>query len=182
MNTRISDGMKKMFVAQIGAICCTVIVFIPVVGWIAGGIGSIVFAILSLLGLWAIGQEVPECKKAFILTIVNALLSLLAGDSLPGKIVGVACEILSFLIVYLVCTSLAKVLREAGAADVANFADLVWKINLGCYIAAIVAIVLSWIPFFQVFAMALMWIGELFSVIAGVLYIIFLYKGYKALS
>ena len=140
MNSKIAGGMKKMFIAQVGAICCTVLMVIPVVSLIGaiGAIGVIVFAVISLIGLWAAGQEVPGCKKAFILTLVNALCSVLTQVPAVGKVFELAGDVLSFLIVYLVCTSLAEVLRGGGAADVASTGDKVWKINLVCYAAMLV--------------------------------------------
>ena len=186
MNTNISNGMKKMFIAQIGAICCTVIMIIPIIGAIIGaiigGIGAIVFAVISLIGLWAIGKEVPQCKTAFILTFVNAFCSLLSMIPAIGVVFELAGYVLSFLVVYLVCTSLAQVLQDAGASDVAKSAGVVWKINLVCAIADIVIALLSLIPVIKIIAGVLGFIVAVVAIVAGILYIIFLYKGSKALA
>ncbi len=182
MNTNISNGMKKMFIAQIGAICCTVIMIIPIIGAIIGGIGAIVFAVISLIGLWAIGKEVPQCKTAFILTLVNAICSVLSNIPYLGVVFQLAGYVLSFLVVYLVCTSLAKVLQDAGASDVANSAGLVWKLNLVCAIADVVLALLSLIPIIKIIAGILSFIMAIVAIVAGILYIIFLYKGSKALA
>lgn len=182
MNSNISGGMKKMFIAQIGAICCTVIAIIPIIGTLIGGIGALVFAVISMIGLWAIGQEVPECKTAFILTIVNAVLSLLTLIPVIGKIMDLASTIVSFLIIYLVCTSLSKVLSNAGAADVAKSADLIWKLELVCTILSLIITVLSWIPIINVIAAIIAIPVAIFAIVVGILYIIFLYKGSNALA
>lgn len=182
MNTNISGGMKKMFIAQIGAICCTVIAIIPIIGTLIGGIGAIVFAVISLIGLWAIGQEVPECKTAFILTIVNAVLSLLTWIPVIGNIIDLASTIVSFLIMYLVCTSLSKVLSNAGAADVAKSADLIWKLELVCTILSLIITVLTWVPVIKILAGILAIPVAIFTIVVGIFYLIFLYKGSNALA
>lgn len=182
MNTKISNGMKMLFIAQIGAICCGAIAVTPYIGTALGTIGALVFAVISMIGLWSIGQEVPACKTAFFLEIVSAVLSLLSLVPILGKLCELADVIVSFIIVYLICSSLASVIRDVGAPDDAAFGDLVWKLELVCSIFSFIATILSWIPVINVIAAILLLPASLFIFVVGILYIIFLYKGYKVLS
>ena len=69
----VGAGLKKMFIAQIGIIVCTVLAIIPIINIIAG-IGAIVFAVISIVGLYGAGKDIEGCKKAFIITIVNIVI------------------------------------------------------------------------------------------------------------
>ena len=113
-------GIRKMFIASVGTIICTVLVIIPIVNIIAA-IGAFVFAILSMVGLYGAGKDIEGCKKAFSLTIANIIVSIVGSFFKAGflsVIVAIAGYVLSFLVVYLVCTSVAEVMNQLGAADV----------------------------------------------------------------
>ena len=58
------SGLKKMFIASIGAVVCTVLLIIPIVNILAM-IGALVFAIISLVGLNEAGKDIEGCKTAF---------------------------------------------------------------------------------------------------------------------
>ena len=177
-------GLKKMFVAEIGAIACTVVMIIPIIGWVVGGIGAIVFAIISLIGLAAVGKDIEGCKQAFTLTIVNIVLSVLgslfAKVAVISVLISIAENVVTFLIVYLVCTSVGAVLQANNYADVAAKGETVWKINLVCYAASIVITILSKIPLLSVLAGIVSVIVGIALIVAGILYMIFLYKSYQA--
>lgn len=100
-------GLKQMFIAQVGAIICTVCAIIPIINIIAM-IGAIVFVVISLVGLYNLGKDIEECKIAFILSIVggivNLLASLLAAVPVVGSLLSIAHTIISLLAVYFVCT------------------------------------------------------------------------------
>lgn len=182
MYSNISGGMKKMFIAQIGIIVCTVIAIIPIIGAIIGGLGALVFAIISLIGLYAVGKEVEACKKAFILTIVNAVLSLLTAIPVVGVIISIVNTIISFLITYLVCTSLAEVLRNADATDIANLGTKVWKISFVCAILSVIFGLIALIPLIGVLGNILNFFVAIAELVAGIMYLIFLYKGSNHLA
>ena len=103
------DGLKKMFIAQVGSIVCTLIGLIPIIGKIAG-IGSLVFLVISLVGLNQAGKQIAGCKKAFsiqigvliasiLLSVVGAVLTLLATfvGVLFIAVLGIAVSVLSFI-------------------------------------------------------------------------------------
>ena len=115
------QGLKKVFIAAIGAIVCAVLMIIPVINLIAS-IGAIVFLVISLLGLNQAGKEIDGCKTAFILTIVNLVVRILAvpfaGSAVLSFIFTLVGTIISFLVTYYVCTSVSAALSTIGAGEV----------------------------------------------------------------
>lgn len=177
-------GLKKMFIASIGAIICTVLVIIPIVN-IFAGIGALVFGVLSLVGLYGAGKDIEGCKTAFTLTIINMVLSIvsaLVGTGFLGAIFSVAGYVLSFLVSYFVCTSVSEVMRQIGAVDVASKGELVWKINAVCYAVLIVIAILSRIPGVALIASVAAIGVTIASLVASIFYMIFLNKSSKALG
>ncbi len=178
-----SSGLNKMFIAEVGALACAVLAAIPFVGVLAA-LAIIVFSVVSMIGLYTAGKDIDGCRTAFILTIVNIAIRLVERipDSLLQSILGIAEDIISLLIVYFVCTSVAAVLKVAGALDEANMGNLVWKINLACYGVSIVIGVLLFIPGLAAIGKVLAIVTGIAMVVAGILYIIFLYKSSRALA
>ena len=160
-------GLKKMFIAEIGAIICTVLMIIPIIN-IFAAIALLVFGIISLVGLYGAGKDIAGCKTAFILTIVQLIVSFISGLIKTGvlhTVFNVANYVFGLLIIYFVCTSVAEVMNQVGAADISNKGLTVWKINLVCYIILIVSIITS-----------------IVSIVADIIYMIFLNQAYKALG
>ena len=178
-----SKGLKKMFIAQIGGTVCIVLAVIPLIGIVAA-IAALVFSILSIVGLYEAGKNVDGCKTAFMITIANLVLSMVsnfAGAGILGSILSIAGLVLQFLVVYFVCTSVAETLRKTGSEEVAKNGDLVWKINLVCYLANIVISILALIPILNVLALVGSVILVIAQLVAAILYLIFLYKSSVAL-
>ena len=178
-------GLKKMFMAEVGAIICAVLAIIPSINLIAG-IAAIVFAVISLVGLYSVGKDIAGCKTAFILTIVNLVISIVGSLTSLIPVLSVICSIagsiISFLVVYYVCNSVAEVMTQVGAADIAERGVTVWKINLVCYVAAIVIAILAVIPVLSMIATVANLVIAIVSIIASILYMIFLNKSYQALG
>lgn len=180
-----ASGLKMMFIASIGAIICAVVAVIPLIG-IIGGIGALVFGIMSLLGLNKAGRDIEGCKKAFMLTLIqivlNVLSTFLGAVPVVGLILSLATYVVSFLIVYFVCTSVAAVMREIGQDSIASTGETVYKINLVCYAVMIIAVILAMIPALLVIAGIVSIVVSIASVVAEILYMIFLYKSSNALA
>ena len=70
-----SGGLKKMYIAELGAIVCAVLSIIPLVNVIAA-IAAIVFMVLSIVGLYCAGKDIPGCQKAFMVTIISLVVSV----------------------------------------------------------------------------------------------------------
>lgn len=176
-------GLKQMFIAQVGAIICTVCALIPIINILAA-IGAIVFAVISLVGLYNLGKDIEECKKAFILTIVgaivNILASLLAAVSVAGSLLSIAHMVISLLVVYFVCIPVSKVLSQIGATDAADLGQTVWKLNLVCYVASIVCSILALIPVLAVIGLLISIVVLIAALVGGIMYMVFLYKSYNA--
>lgn len=169
----VSKVLKWIFIAQI--LC--LLSFIPVVGSILAIIGLV----LEVVALYGAGKLDRGYHTAFILTIVNIVLSVLelfAGDGVFASLVGIVSSVISLGILYFVITTTCKHLEASGSAEVAQKGMNVWKINLICTIASVVLILLAFVP---VLAALLGIVIAIVQIVAYVLYLIFLYKGYHAL-
>lgn len=180
-----ASGLKKMFIAEIGAIICAVVAIIPILG-IIGVLGSLVFLVISLIGLNNAGKDIEGCKNAFTLTIVQLIVSVIAGlfgSGVLGTILTIVNDIFALLIVRAVCMSVAEVMDMQRQPEIAGKGRTVWKINLVCYVIAIILSVISLIPLlgFAIAAIGSLITGIL-SLIASIMYMIFLNNSYKALS
>lgn len=181
-----SSGLKMMFIAAIGAIICRVIAIIPIIGTIIGGIGGLVFLIMSLIGMYKAGTDIDGCKKAFMCNIINLVVSVLKTflGKVPvlGLILTLAGYVLTFLVVYLVCSSVGAVMKDMGHEDIASNGTLVYKINFVCYIATIVISILAVIPLVNIIAGLASIVVSIVILVAQILYMIFLYKSSNALA
>lgn len=178
------SGLKKMFIAEVGAIICAVLSIIPIINILAG-IGLIVFAVISLVGLYSAGKDIEGCKTAFMITIVNVIFTVLGvffKTGIFGAIISIVGDILGFLAVYYVCTSVSDVMTQIGASEVSEKGNTVWKINLVCYILMAVIAVLSLIPGINLVAGVVGVVISIVSIVADVLYMIFLSKSSQALE
>lgn len=179
-----SQNLHMMFICAIGNIACMVVTVIPVIGWILGPIGTIVFSILALVALYRLGTEIPGCHTAFILTIVNMVLTFIG--IFTGKVswlhflLSIAGSILSFLVVYYVCGSVSDLCVSAGDQATADIGKKIVMINLICYG---VSILLSIIGLFAASAASVLGaFVSLAQLIAEILYMLFLYRSSKTLA
>lgn len=180
------QGLKQMFIAALGAVICTVLAIIPLINILAG-IGALVFLIISLVGLNNAGKDIAGCKTAFTITIVNLIVSILGGvlsfgSATISSVITIVGYVLSLVSTYYVCTSVAKVMEQVGAGEVAQKGYTVWKINLVCYIVMIVVAVLAMIPALAAVAVVMSIVVAIIALIAEILYMIFLNQSYKALG
>ena len=177
-------GLKKMFIAEVGTIICAVLMIIPIIN-IFAAIALLVFGIISLVGLYGAGKDIAGCKTAFILTIVQLIVSFISGLIKTGvlhTVFNVANYVFGLLIIYFVCTSVAEVMNQVGAADISNKGLTVWKINLVCYIILIVTNIVAAIPVINIVAAVVSIITSIVSIVADIIYMIFLNQAYKALG
>ncbi len=173
-----SKGLKKMFIAQIGAAVCLVLALIPIINLVAA-IAALAFSILNLIGLYEAGKNIEGCKTAFMITIANIVLNVvtnIAGTGIIPFLLSIAGMVLQFLVTYFVCTSVAETLRKTGSEEIARSGDLVWKINLVCYLASIVISVLVLVPLLSVIAVLANYVVMIATLVASILFLIFLYK------
>lgn len=86
----------------------------------------------------------------------------------------VHCVVL-FLMVYLVCTSVAAVLKELDAGKIAGFGQIVWKIQL------VVSIFYIIVTFLRT-GFRLAYLSGFADLAASIFYLCFLYRSYRALG
>ena len=168
----LSKALMWIFIAQILVLVGGLLPIVAIVGYV-----------LNLVALYAAGKLDEGYKTAFILTIVNTVLSVVAsfaGDGL-GSIVSIASSVVNLCTLYYVVMTTVKQLEAAGHSDVAAKGVTVWKLNLICTIVAVVLSVLLLIPVIQVIAAVLAIVVGIVSLVAGILYLIFLYKSSKVL-
>ena len=206
-----AQGLKKMFIAQIGIIICTVVDAIGIVGLAIGtasamvfasgslafmgvfgilailaGIGAVVFAVISLVGLYGAGKDIAGCNTAFTVTIVSLVVSVLGilfrSSTILSLLFSLAGFALSFQQTYFVCTSVSEVMSVIGAQDIANQGNSVWKIYLACSIIQAVIAVMGLIPVLNLLTGIGSIVNVIVSLIGLIMYMVFLQKSYKALG
>ncbi|BDF71507.1 hypothetical protein CE91St41_12660 [Oscillospiraceae bacterium] len=179
-------GLKLMFIGTIVALFS----FVPVIG----GLAAIVGGIIALVGLVKTMNAAPGYKRAVIMLVLSivaaVLMAVMAGVAAGGAILGsggaaagglvgtlvlsLAVSVFGFLQVYFVCGATSGLLREIGEDQEASRGDLVWKLNAVCYIIAIVIAIVSVAS--AGLGGALNVVRTIVSLVANVIYIIFLYK------
>ena len=97
-------------------------------------------------------------------------------------ILSIAKSVLSLMVVYYVCNSVAGVMNQIGASDIASIGTNVWNINLVCCIVVVVVSFLVFVPALTVIAGLTAIVCTIASLIASIMYMVFLYKSYVALG
>ena len=184
-----AKGLKMMFWAEIAAIIAAAFTMIPFVGFV-GSLASIACAVISIVGVHTAGNDDAGYKKAFLFTILSLVAVVVAAcvsfipvaGTIISNLVQVVVTIFDLVVTYYVITTSANILRNIGAEDVAKKGMNVWKIVMICAIAGMVLSILSVIPLVNVIAALLIVIVAIVELIANILYLVFLFKGYKALG
>lgn len=175
-------GLKKVYIAEVGTLVCTILAFIPIINILAA-VAALVFVVISLVGLYQAGKDIPGCKTAFILTIVSSVCSLLGYfGGIISTLISIVTTVLSFLVMYYVCTSVAEVMNSIQQPDIAQRGQTVWKISLGCSIASVVFQLLVLIPGFAIIATIASVVVAIISIVNVVLFMLFLGKSSAALG
>ena len=179
-----SKGIKLMYIAELGTIICIALTLVPLINLIAA-IGAFVFCVLRIVGVYQSGKEIDGCKKAFILTIVSLVVSLLGfvfRSGVLSAIVSIAIDVLNFLVIYLVCSSVGQIMTQLSAPEIAKNGDTAVKINLVCYAAMAVVSILAIIPFMSGFTLILNIITTIVGIVGSVIYMLFLKKSYEKMA
>lgn len=169
--TPVGKGLSKLFIAEILAILS----FIPLLG----GILAIIALVLMLIGLNEASQAADGYRTAFTLSIASIVVEIL-GLFIPFmSLVG---SILSFAVTYVVCTTTADILDWAGDPATAAKGRFVWKLYVVCTIIIVVCGVVAMIPGLAVLAGLVLIPTVIASIVAGVQYLIFLYRASNFLA
>ena len=182
-------GLKMMFWAQIVSIIAAVFSSIPLIG-VIGSLAGVACYAITIMGVYVAGKDDEGFKKAFILTVVSLALSLvsvilgfipLLGGVL-STIIGVLTSILGLIVKFYIITTIAGILRRIGADDVADKGKTVWQIVMFCTVAGAIISILILIPIINIIASVFAYIVAVADVIGAILYLVYLYKSYKALG
>lgn len=102
-----------MYIASVGAMICTVVMFFPIINLFAA-IGSLVFGIVSLVGLYQAGKYIKGCQTAFILTLVNFVVQIVISiyeDSMIGEIATMGKQLVPAVLQIIFLSQATGVLR-----------------------------------------------------------------------
>lgn len=181
-------GLKKLFAGTVGTLICNVVSAIPFLVMVAA-VGSLLFTVLAIYGLYQAGKDIPGCKSAFLLYVIEFVVQIFlsAFAFMPmgaaiASICVIAQAILDMVIIYLVCTSVSEVMIVKGHGDIANFGKNVWILSVIAYVIGIVITLMAKIPVIGIIAVLLGIIVAVVKIVAGVLYLIFLYRSSEALA
>lgn len=181
-------GLKKLLVGTIGSLICNIFSQAPALGMIAA-VGSLLFTVLAVYGLFQAGSDIEGCKKAFALYIVEFVVQLIEAAfafATVAAAVSNVCTIIQALldaiIIYLVCTSVSEVIAAKGHTDEAKFGKIVWVLTFVSYSVGIVATFIGMIPVVGVIALPIAFIAAVAKIVAGILYLVYIYKSLQALA
>lgn len=184
-----AKGLKMMFWAQIVSIFAAIFSAIPLIG-VIGYYGTVVCYVITIAGVYVAGKDDEGFKKAFILTIISLVSSLVAVifsfipfvGGVLSSIVSVLTSILGLIVKFYIITTIAGVLRKIGANDVADRGRTVWRIVMLCTVARAIISLLILIPILNIIGALLAAIFAVVEIVGSILYLIYLYKSYKALG
>ena len=177
-------GLKNMFIASVGSLVCIVLSIIPFTTTISSA-GTLLFLVLSLVGLWTVGKDLAECKKAFWLTLVALICDAIANALKAGSLAVVAMIFslvglaATFGVTYYVCHSVGAALRTLGHEDIAKTGDKTVTVVLWTTVASIVCSILCVIPALAAVGTVALLLVIIAGVVGTVFYMIFLNKAYK---
>ncbi|WP_455721675.1 hypothetical protein [Agathobacter sp.] len=188
MNTygNASEGLRKMFIAQVCLIICSVLSVIPIINLLAS-VASVVLSIIYLVGLYNAGKDINGCANAFVLSIIslvcNVISSLTSFAVLFSMLFSVAAAVLTFMVAYQVCTSVSEAVGSRGHSDIANLGKSTWIVFLiGSILNVVVAIVAVVIPFADVVIVGMSVVSTMVQIIVQLFYATFLSRSSAALS
>lgn len=172
---KAAEGLKLLFIAEIVSILGALLSLVPFVGVIL----LIVAQVLILLGLYKASGDDSGYQTAFIITIVNLVVSVIgifAGGAF-ATILNVASAILDLAVVYYVVNTTGNLAHSMGNDVLSSKGKTVWGLYLACTIVSVIITLLSLIPLLgSLLAVALGVILLIVQLIAYILYLIFLNK------
>ena len=125
-DTIAGSGLEKMFYGQI----LSILVIIPLVGWIAAIVGIVLF----LVGLHEAAGADEGYRTAFYVEIGILVLSVLA---VFIGVLNIVTSILSLVVIYLVCTT------TAGLLEVCSILSLIPLVNILAMVVIVPASIAS---------------------------------------
>lgn len=135
------NGLWKMFIAQLGMLVSPILMIVPFINLLIP-FALIGFMVYDLVGLYQVGKDIRECKVAAIMQIVLTVLSIMDNffnlSQIVSSGISIASTVINVVTIYLVCSSIAKVMKELNFDSAAKQAMRTWWIYLACGIIEIV--------------------------------------------
>lgn len=183
MYPNATHGLERVYQSQVIALVAAVLMIIPVINILAA-IALIVSLVLYMIGINEAGKDDESYKTAFTLIIVQLVISVL-NSLIGGVIFDLVNEALALAVLYFVCITTNRLLKETAAAE--NLIDrgiVVWKLNVVCTVILLVCYLLRMIPgnIAVIIAGYLAIFAVIAQIIGTVLYILYLRNAYRALE
>ena len=179
MYPNATHGLERVYQSQVIALVAAVLMIIPVINMLAA-IALIVSLVLYMIGINEAGKDDENYKTAFTLIIVQLLNSLIG-----GVIFDLVNEALALAVLYFVCITTNKLLKNIGAdGRITDRGVVVWKINVICTIVEVVCTLLALIPSasLQLLAAVVTLVTAIAQIVGSILYILYLRDATTALK
>ena len=178
MYPNATHGLERVYQSQVIALVAAVLMIIPVINMLAA-IALIVSLVLYMIGINEAGKE-----TAFTLIIVQLVISVL-NSLIGGVIFDLVNEALALAVLYFVCITTNKLLKNIGAdGRITDRGVVVWKINVICTIVELVCTLLALIPSasLQLLAAVVTLVTAIAQIVGSILYILYLRDATTALK
>lgn len=181
-----AGGLKLIFWGQIVTILGGILSAISLIS-VVGRILSIIGLFMNLVGLYYAKRDtLSGYNEAFVLTVINAAANLIVIflDS-TGKfcqLLSLASSIIGLLIIYYICNTTGKLLRNVNDYNTADLGDKVWNLTKICIIVTIVCCLLVIIPLIGILAVIGLIGAIIVALIVNIMYLVFLFKSGTRLS
>ena len=182
MYPNATHGLERVYQSQVIALVAAVLMIIPVINILAA-IALIVSLVLYMIGINEAGKDDESYKTAFTLIIVQLVISVL-NSLIGGVIFDLVNEALALAVLYFVCITTNKLLKNIGAdGRITDRGVVVWKINVICTIVEVCTL-LALIPSasLQLLAAVVTLVTAIAQIVGSILYILYLRDATTALK
>lgn len=170
-----AHGLERVYQSQVLALIASVLMIIPILNIIAS-IALIVSLVLYMVGLNEAGRDDENYKTAFTLIIAQLVISVL-NAIIGGVIFSLASEALTLAVLYFVCITTNRLLKNIGAEErIIDRGVVVWKINVICTIVEMVCTLLMLLPSgsLQLLATLVSLLAAIAEIVGTILYILYM--------
>ena len=122
MYPNATHGLERVYQSQVIALVAAVLMIIPVINILAA-IALIVSLVLYMIGINEAGKDDESYKTAFTLIIVQLVISVL-NSLIGGVIFDLVNEALALAVLYFVCITTNKLLKNIGIDIIAPVEDV----------------------------------------------------------
>lgn len=178
-------GLWFLFLAEILGLASKVVRVIPLLGWIVYPILLVVAFALQFIGPYTARSTHPGFQNAFYMALIGVLVGVLSAFVREGSvmvtIISLAALVVSFLVIYFVCTAAGTLLAAKGDVLQADRANFIWKLYAACTLVDIAATLVMGVPVLGVLAKLASYVSMVVSTVAAIMMILFLYTASQSL-